>query len=84
MTSRPPASLVVKPIRFSAHAALRLSERQIDPAEVARLIRDPAISLPGRKRTRHIIGYVRGRGMHVVYYETDLEIRVLTIYWVTP
>ena len=73
-----------KPIRWSPHAAQRLSEHKLNPAEVVETIRSPQFSVassPGRwvlMRLHRHPSLPQDTLIHVAIEETPDEIVVLT------
>ncbi len=75
-----------KPLIFTLHAGDAVNERQIDPDWIERTVRQPEWTIPDPRRTgveRHFrsIPEFGGRFLRVVCYETNAELRILTVFF---
>jgi uncharacterized DUF497 family protein len=75
--------MTFKPIRYSDHAALRLTQRRISRADVRRIIargmRDRVSTRSGREQRWKSCGKIGKRTFCVIFIERARELEIVTI-----
>lgn len=60
-----------------------MAERSIGEEDVVSALSNIGAVLPKGDKREHVIGYsASGRGVHIIYEETQEAIEIVTVYWV--